>query len=946
MTSEPIATIDKELRSRVKLFGQLLGDVLRDQEGGKVLEAVETLRRGFIDLHREPAPSSHKREQLMRLIEAFNPETAVRVLRAFNIYFSLANIAEEGFNHQQRRNQVSRGKPLWRGSFDDTLRGFHSEGVTASQVQTLLDQLCFIPVFTAHPTEAKRRVIMGALRRIFLTSEYLSNANLNKYQQGETIGQLRNQIQVLWKTDEVRANKPQVRDEIRLGLYYFRESIFQAVPTLYRNLERAIATVYQAEGGKAAIHVPSFLRFGSWIGGDRDGNPNVKPETTAVAVYMQCREVLQEYMRRVQALGQLLTYSSSLVTPSPAFSASLDADPEFSHEIFRETPGRQYAQEPYRRKLYLMYHRLAANLRRMQARISNRPETDPFWGYASGRAFLEDLYLIRDSLMAHGDANIADAELKDLIRLAEGFGFHLASLDVRQESSRHSEAVAEICAPIPDLPDYSTLTEEQRLALLADLLNRDAALELDWDRYSAATRETLEVFQVMAQIEQEIGPEAFGSYIISMTHHASHVVEVMFLASLMGLAGRTQEGQWHCTIRIAPLFETIDDLTRIEAVLVQLLDQPVYRALLNAAGNTQEVMLGYSDSTKDGGILASSWSLYKAQEKIVSVTQQRGIKCRLFHGRGGIVGRGGGPTHDAILAQPPGTVQGEIKITEQGEVLSFKYSNVETAIYELTLGITGLLKASRSLIQEVTPDPAPYREVMDALAHTGEAVYRQLTDHTPGFNDYFYEATPVTEIGLLNLGSRPTHRHKTDRSRYSVRAIPWMFGWGQSRHTLSSWYGIGSALRAWSGDDGERVQTLQRMYREWPFFQSLLRNIQMSLSKAEPLIAQEYAGLCQDPKIKEMIYDLFLQEHEKTVAHVTTVANLQRLLEDNPTLALSLERRKPYLDPINYIQATLLRRFRQTQAGADATAGAQENPWLEPLLRSINALAAGMRNTG
>jgi phosphoenolpyruvate carboxylase len=417
----------------------------------------------------------------------------------------------------------------------------------------------------------------------------------------------------------------------------------------------------------------------------------------------------------------------------------------------------------------------------------------------------------------------------------------------------------------------------------------------------------------------------------------------MFLASFAGLAGRNRDGGWHCAIRIAPLFETIDDLQRLEIVLECLLVQPAYRELLRAAGGVQEVMLGYSDSTKDGGILASSWNLYQAQKQIVALTRRHGLNCRLFHGRGGTVGRGGGgPLHDAILAQPPGTVQGEIKITEQGEVLSFKYSHVETAVYEMTMAITGLLKASRSLIEDVKPDPPEFMEVMDVLARHGETAYRALADQTPGFADYFYEATPVNEIGRLNIGSRPSHRSSGDRSRYSVRAIPWMFGWGLSRHTLSGWYGIGSALEAWCRERPQQAEVLQRMYREWPFFGALLSNTQMSLSKADPDIAREYARLCRDGEVEERIYGLFLQEYRRTLAQILAVTGFESLLEDNPTLALSLARRNPYLEPINHIQVTLLKRHRALSVAE----GSPPNPWLEPLLRSINALAAGLRNTG
>ncbi len=926
-------TTDKALRSRVKLFGNLVGTVLKDQEGGQILEAVETLRKGFIALRRSPEGAGPRREALLRHIEALNPQVLTHVLRAFSTYFGLANIAEESFQHHQRRAQVSRGKPLWRGSFDDTLRGFHAAGVSAEELQGLLDRLAFMPVFTAHPTEAKRRTVLESMRRIFLISKHLDNPRLNRYQRAEVAEQLLAQVQILWKTDEVRVNKPQVQDEVRNGLYYFRESLFRTVPFVYRNLERAINHIYAAEGGSAAVRVPSFLRFGSWIGGDRDGNPNVKPETTALALRLQSEAVLEEYSRRLYALRHILTHSRSLVTPSPAFEASLEADARTAAEALRADPTR-FAHEPYRRKLYLMRERIESNLARTRARMESRPDPVPFYGYADETGFLDDLYLIRDSLVAHGDTKIADAELKDLIRLAEGFGFYLAALDVRQESTRHTEAVTELFARAPNLPDYAALSESERLEVLGDLLSRGGTPLLYCEDLSPATRETLEVMEVMSRMRREVSPRAFGSYVISMTHQASHVLEVMFLASFAGLAGRRDDGSWHCALCISPLFETIEDLQHIESVL---------EALLRASGIVQEVMLGYSDSCKDGGILASNWSLYQAQKSIVAITSARDIGCRLFHGRGGTVGRGGGPTHEAILAQPPGTVHGEIKFTEQGEVISSKYSNTETAVYELTMGITGLLKASRGLVQAVAEDHPEYMAVMNELARHGEAAYRDLTDRTPGFIDYFYEATPVTEIGSLNIGSRPSHRRKADRSKHSVRAIPWMFGWGQSRHTLPGWYGLGTALLAWRGDDPARREQLQAMYRDWPFFRALLANSQMSLAKVETGIARAYAELWADTEVRDALFGRFEQEYRRTVETILDVAQIERLLEDQPTLALSLERRNPYLDPINHIQIALLHRYRKAVAEGDEE---QEALWLPPLLRSINALAAGMRNTG
>ncbi|TVR66967.1 MAG: phosphoenolpyruvate carboxylase [Candidatus Competibacteraceae bacterium] len=940
------AISDQFLRDRVKLLGRILGETLRDREGRHVLDAVETLRQGFTDLRRQPDAAPATRERLMRFITALNPKMLNHVIRAFSAYFSLANLAEESFQHQQRREQVRRGEPLWRGSFDETLRALRAAGVGVTQLQSLLDRLCFTPVFTAHPTEAKRRVLLGAQRRIFLTNGQLDDAALNPLQRDEVLEELRSQIQILWHTEEVRAYKPQVRDEIKNGLYYFRESIFQALPVLYRNLERALNAVYGDEGGKAAVRIPCLLRFGSWIGGDRDGNPFVTPDTTALAVRLQAQEILREYLRRVEELNRHLTYSGSLVAPSPPLAASLEADLQRMAELFRDAP-RQYAQEPYRRKFFLIYHRLRHNLERLRARIDGRPEAipAPFWGYESGQEFLEELYTIRDSLVAHGDGAVADRELKDLIRLAETFGFHLTALDVRQESARHTAAVAEIFAMAPNLPDYAALTEEERLETLGDLLARPGTPLLYCDSLSPATRETLEVFQVMAQMRAEISPRAFDNYVISMTHEASHVLEVLFLASFAGLAGRRADGGWHCEIRVAPLFETIADLNRVETLLTRLLDHPTYRELLAAAGGVQNVMVGYSDSCKDGGILASNWGLYQAQQQAVALATARGFDCRLFHGRGGTVGRGGGPVHDAILSQPAGTVRGQIKITEQGEVLSFKYQNLETAVYELTLGVTGLMKASRHLIQEVPADPPEAAAVMAELARHGEAAYRELTERTPGFIDYFYTATPVTEIAQLNIGSRPSHRAQGDRSKYSVRAIPWMFGWGLARHTLPGWYGIGGALAAWRGDDPERLALLQKLYREWPFFHALLDNSQMSLRKADPDIAREYARLCEDAGIGDAIYARFHEEYEQTCQEILTVAQVATLLEENPTLAKSLERRSPYLDPLNHLQVTLLRRYRQATRdhGADSTEAAL---WLGPLLRSINALAAGLRNTG
>lgn len=929
---------DKELRRRVKLFGDLLGRVLHSQAGGQVLKAVETLRKGFISLHRRENPRA--RQRLMRLIDRLDPETLTHVLRAFNAYFSLANIAEEASQHRQRRRMMQGGGPLWTGSFDETLRWFYMQGISAEELQSLFNRLLFIPVFTAHPTEAKRRTIMQALRRIFVTAELLDDPRLGNEEIQDTIQQLEAQIQILWKTDEVRTLRPAVRDEIRNGLYYFRESLFQAVPTTYRLVERAVHRTYGCDtGGEPLIRVPSFLKFGSWIGGDRDGNPNVTAEATAQAVALHVEEILQEYIRRVSSLSNILTYSVLLTRLSDELMKSLARDERFGHEAFGAKP-EQFFSEPYRRKLYFMRFRLEHTLRVMRQRLRAEAATDEAAAYGNDEQFLSDLYLIRDSLVGHGEQRIADGELKDLIRLAETFGFHLVQLDIRQEASRHTAAMAEIFAQLPGSEDYYQLDEPTRLRRLSELIAFAGPIAIDREQLKPQARETLEVFDLMARLQTNVSRQVFGNYVISMTHAASHILEVILLARLAGMAGRDRDG-WYCDIRVSPLFETIDDLAHIEDVLHALLAIPTYGAMLKAAGNVQEVMLGYSDSAKDGGTLSSSWNLYEAQKKIIRIAEHFGVDCRLFHGRGGTIGRGGGPTHESILAQPPGTVHGQIKFTEQGEVLYYKYSNAETAAYELTMGITGLMKASISLVRPAVQDRKDHLAIMDELARVGEASYRALTDNTPGFIDYFYEATPVNEIGLLNIGSRPSHRTKADRSKASVRAIPWVFGWAQSRHTLPAWYGLGAALDSWRGNDPTRLAALQTMYQEWPFFRSLLSNTQMALFKSDMDIAREYAELCTDPDTRQRVYHMVKEEFHRTVTQVLQVANAKYLIEDNPVLALSLERRNPYLDPLNHIQTALLKRYRSAP-------GDESRPsvWRDPLLRSINAIAAGMRNTG
>ena len=936
-TDSPLTRIlstshDKQLRSRVKLFGNILGKVLLEHAGKDVFSAVEKLRKGHLSLRDQS--DSAKRRKLDKLVASLSPETTEHVVRAFSIYFSLINIAEEDFQHKQRRREVGPKGYTWKGSFFNALNDFQQNNIDAGQLQDLLNQTAYIPVFTAHPTESKRRTVMEAIRRIYVISEQLNEANLRAIQKENIIIDLEQHIQILYKTNEVRSEKPNVIDEVKNGLYFYRESLFKAVPRTYRNLEKSIGRTYGKDSG---ITVPSFIQFGSWIGGDRDGNPFVKPETTIHALRLQSCEVLLEYLKQLKILTKILTQSSLFCQPTDAFLAQLNIDEKEISELYADKPY-QFKQEPYRRKLFFMQHRISCSLANIEARLEGNELDTSSNGYTNEEGLLNDLYLIRDSLISHGDASSASGELQDLIRQVETFGFYLANLDIRQESTIHSQTVAEVLKQI-DGSNYDELDENSRLEVLANYITGSPA-SFDKNELSEMSAETISVFEVMTQMRNEISPKAFGTYVISMTHAASHVMEVMFLAWLTGLAGK-YNGQWFCHIRVSPLFETVEDLNHIQPVMSQLFDNTTYTELLKSSGNLQEVMLGYSDSCKDGGILASVWNLYQAQQQISELSRSRGVRLRMFHGRGGTVGRGGGPTHDAILSQPAGTVHGEIKFTEQGEVLSYKYSNERTAVYELTMGVTGLLKASQNLISEPQPDNTEYLEIMAELAKEGENQYRQLTDHTEGFLDYFYEATPVYEIGQMNIGSRPSHRKKTDRSKGSVRAIAWVFGWAQSRHTMPAWFGIGTALEKWLKNEDNRLETLQKMYTDWPFFRALLSNSQMALYKGEMQIAKNYASLAENQDTAQNVYKIISDEYARTAENVLNIADISELMEETPHLALSLTRRNPYLDPLNQIQLVLIKKYRDESLSDEV-----RTQWLHPLLRTISAIAAGMRNTG
>jgi len=657
-----------------------------------------------------------------------------------------------------------------------------------------------------------------------------------------------------------------------------------------------------------------------------------------MALRMQAEEILGEHVRLIYKLTQVLTMSTRWFTPGAGFMDRLSLDEAMGIESFDQRRD-QFEDEIYRRKLYHMHYRLQKNLAVIRNQMRDMETPHSSHAYPDVEDYLNDLYSIRDSLLSHGDYAAANGDLKDVIRIAETFGFHLVSLDLRQESSRHTRAVSEILRLSASV-DYEQLDESQRLQFLADQIKSGQMPAFDRGQLEDENRQTLEVFETIREMRVRISQHCIGNYVISMTHNASHIMEAMYLGYIAGLAG-WQGGKYFCSLEITPLFETIDDLNHIDNVLDALLQNDVYKQLLTQSGGMQEVMLGYSDSCKDGGIMSAAWGLYQAQQKVIQITARHATGCRIFHGRGGTITRGGGPTHEAIMAQPPRTVLGQIKFTEQGEVLSHKYGNAETANYELAMGITGLMKASIGSLPRDKANCDEFHPVMQQLADFSEQFYRQLTDHTEGFFEYFYATTPVSEIGLMNIGSRPSHRRSGDLSKSSVRAIPWVFGWSMSRTTMPAWYGVGYAIHRWLESDPDALQQLRNMNRHWPFFAAMISNLQMSLYKSDMRIALDYSLLCSDRKLADLIYHMLQQENQRSIDGVLQIADIKKLLANEPVLSLSLSRRDPYLDPLAYLQIDLLRKYRdETRPAAD------RKQWESALLSSINGIAAGLRNTG
>ncbi|HEX6291938.1 MAG TPA: phosphoenolpyruvate carboxylase [Herpetosiphonaceae bacterium] len=916
------------LSETIHLLGDMLGSVIREQ-AGEAAFALEERVRELAKLAREDERAADPAAQeLARQIEALDLPQIHILIKAFTTYFGLVNLAEQ---HERLRvlRERERTNPPVAESLDEAIARLRESGYSAHDVQTLLDRMVVKPVFTAHPTESKRRTILEKLRNISALLTRMESTDLLPREQQQIEQALRSEIVGLWQAHEIRDVRPMVIDEVKKGLYFCEETLLPIVPLIYRDLQAALREYYPDHEWR----VPSLLRFGSWIGGDRDGNPFVTPEVTLETVRLLHTRALNHYVHAIEDLAHNMTSSAHATPYSDELRATLALHeqrfPDVAQNVTQRIPF-----EPYRQ--FCTYIREKLLLSRQHAQTFQ-----PVWGadavdtggrwYLNNVELLHDLRIIDRSLRAHGGAAIADGLLADVIRQVEVFGLHLLRLDIRQHSERHTSALAEIFAFADVCADYAALTETERVALLSRELQTNRPLIPARLSFGDETNETIATFRLLHAILEQLSPNATHTYIISMTTGASDLLAALLLAKEAALYRRGEYSRFD----IVPLFETREDLTHAPRIMADLFALPAYREHLALRHNHQEVMVGYSDSNKLAGFLPASWALYTAQRALVEVADQAGVSLELFHGRGGAIGRGGGPANAAIMAQPAGTVRGRLKLTEQGEVISDRYGQRGIAARHLQQVLNAALIASTPY---VTPTiPPEWEAALDALADQGFCAYRSLVEH-PDFLPYFHGATPIDELSNLKIGSRPARRKQSDRLE-DLRAIPWVFAWMQSRHTLPGWYGLGTAVEQYLAEDrAGRLALLQTMYREWPFWRTTLDNAQMVLAKADLHIAERYTSLVPDAGVRERMWKLIADEYRRTVQAVCAVAGIDHLLDQWPTLQRSIRRRNPYVDPLSYIQVALLHRLRASH---------DPDPLLEQaVLLTVNGVAAGLRNTG
>lgn len=917
----------------IRLLGRILGDVIREQEGVAIFNLIEQIRVLSVRFHRHGDENANK--ELKKLLKGLSADDAVKVIRAFTYFSHLANLAED--RHQLRRQaaqeRIAGQQP---GSIDLALERIHAAGISkATIVKTLADSY-LSPVLTAHPTEVQRKSILDAERSIaqlLLTRDQIKD-RAKAYQLKKDLLCERelanNELQIkarviqLWQTRLLRYTKLKVADEIENALSYYEATFLREIPKLYAELEDRLGQ----------SHIASFLRMGQWTGGDRDGNPNVTSQTLEYALKRQAEMILRHYLTEVHYLGTELSLSALLVGFPKTMQALANRSPD-------ENEHRM--DEPYRRALTGIYSRLAATLKDLTGGDAARHAVPPQNPYQSAQEFLGDLQIIESSLRSHSAEALINQRLRALIRAVEVFGFHLATVDLRQSSDQHEEVLQELLAVAKIEKNYRALDETTKQALLIRLLNEARPLQVVGAEYSPHTISELAIFALAKRLRERFGADAIRHYIISHTETVSDLLEVMLLQKELGLMHGTLDSKASIDLITVPLFETIEDLRNAAPIMRDFYALPGIANLVKRSGAEQDIMLGYSDSNKDGGIFTSNWELYRAEIALVELFERlansHNIQLRLFHGRGGTVGRGGGPSYEAILAQPPGTVRGQIRLTEQGEVIGSKYANPAIGRQNLEALIAATLEAT--LLQPTKPATPLFLKTAAQISESSMRAYRQLIYETEGFAEYFFQATPIREIAELNIGSRPASRKATQRIE-DLRAIPWGFSWGQCRLTLPGWFGFGSAIHALLHDGKPKERStnlalLKRMYRQWPFFRTLLSNMDMALSKADLDLAALYSELVADARLRKKIFTAMCAEWDKTVAALEQITGEKQRLANNPILARSIRHRFPYIDPLHHIQVELVRRYRAGQSDERLKRG---------IHLSINGIASGLRNTG
>jgi phosphoenolpyruvate carboxylase len=930
---------DKEMENGalardVRQLGNALGEVLREQGGEALLTTVERIR-SLAKEARGESDSEQAESELASMLSGMNFSEALPVLKAFTTYFQLINLAElKEIARVNRRRATEAGKTPRQESVRGAIQSLHAQGVTGPEMRTLIESLSVQLVFTAHPTEAKRRTIQEKLQRLSRHLDALDQPEQSFHKREVLQEDIQGETEILWQTDEVRQRRLTVLDEAVNILFYFDETLFDITPRLYDDLREALAEYYPDE----EFYIPTFLEYGSWVGGDRDGNPTITLDHTRQIVAQHKDLALAKYLKAVRGLSDRLSQSRHYVGISEALEQSLSDDAERMPEVAAEAAGRS-GTETYRRKCEFMWERL----RRAQSHWQGSREGT----YTTAAEFVADLELLQSSLQEHAGHFAARRVVAPLIDRARLFGFHLARLDIREHKDKYLGALAAVLSPL-GIP-WNELSEGEKITLLEREIASPRPLIAAAEIYDDETQRTLGLFELVRKTRQQVGPDAFGTFIMSMASSVSDVLALLLFAKEARLVTITQE-KLVSTVDVAPLFETIADLENAPEILETLLSNPLYRRNVAARGDRQEIMVGYSDSNKDGGYLTANWKLYVAQQKMAEVAARHGVALRLFHGRGGAVGRGGGPANRAILAQPHGSVRGRIKVTEQGEVIAARYFDEEIAYRNLEQIVHAAMMAS-------SPHPAApqdsragdgWAQTMEELSEIAFRAYRGLVYDDPDFVRFFQGTTPIGELSQLNIGSRPPKRTASDRIE-DLRAIPWVFSWMQSRYTLPGWYGLGTALTDYANSSPQHLERLQAMYREWTFFTATLDNAQMSLAKADMEIAGRYASLVVDEALSKRLFETIHAEYDRSVSVICTIISQDSLLDTSPILQKSIRLRNPYVDPLSYLQVELLRRLRALPPSQDEDDEALKNQRRDlraAVLLSINGIAAGMKNTG